>query len=179
MNGMLNPDEIAPWRMFAADALDDLQQLGDYGARLCPQIGEQFRAAYSIVQRALNHTDIALGVAKARDFAPEFNVGELDTFEPSALAQWIVGQELKKLSAASVGYASERLLSNVCFTLARLASGNEIDEAECKCAIEIVARKSGMIDDLGLAAFRQIARRSWDGGLRKPRKLIVTGNINE
>ncbi|MEL6692088.1 MAG: hypothetical protein AAFQ12_03535, partial [Pseudomonadota bacterium] len=127
MSNTFLPDEGASWRLRAADALDDLQQLGDYAARLCPDIGEQWRAAYSICTRALNHTDVALGLAKARDFAPEFILSAQHKNEPSALALWIAEQELKKLFCRAHTVSLERVLSDISYTLARLCAGGELD----------------------------------------------------
>ncbi|MEO1659348.1 MAG: hypothetical protein AAFR51_00060 [Pseudomonadota bacterium] len=168
----IEPDEIASWRLFASDALDDLQQLSDHARRLCPDIAEQFDAAHSICNRALNDLDVALGIAKARDFAPELNVSNNSPSVPSKLALWIAKSELGRLSTLrSKSRPPETVLSDVCYTLARLSAGGELDDTECRSAIQIAASKSGIIKQLGVAAFQETARKHWERGLSKPRNL--------
>lgn len=168
----IEPDEIASWRLFASDALDDLQQLSDHARRLCPDIAEQFEAAHSICNRALNDLDITLGVAKARDFAPELNISDTPSATPSNLALWIAKSELGRLSTLKTkSRPPEKVLSDVCYTLARLSAGGELNDAECRSAIQIAASKSGIIDQLGVAAFQETARKHWARGLSKPRNL--------
>ncbi|MEM7327902.1 MAG: hypothetical protein AAF437_04125 [Pseudomonadota bacterium] len=168
----IEPDEIASWRLFASDALDDLQQLSDHAQRLCPDISEQFEASRSILSRALNDLDIALGIARARDFAPEFNIDQAAPTAPSKLALWIAKSELSRLSDLKANSrAPEKVLSDVCFTLGRLSAGGELNDPECRSAIQIAAGKSGIIEQLGIAAFRETARKHWERGLSKPRNL--------
>lgn len=168
----IDPDEIASWRLFASDALDDLQQLADHARRLCPDISEQFEASRSILSRALNDLDVSLGIAKARDFAPELNIDQVEPTAPSKLALWIARSELGRLSDLKAkSRAPEKVLSDVCFTLGRLSAGGELNDAECRSAIQIAAGKSGIIERLGVAAFRETARKHWERGLSKPRNL--------